>query len=205
MATVPALLDHLVYATPDLASTVADFTRRTGVAPAPGGAHVGLGTRNYLVGLGGRRYLEIVGPDLDQPEPAGPRPFGVGNLSAPRLATWAICPPDPDAAVAAARSAGVATGPLRGMSRRRPDGTLLEWRLTAGESVVVPFLIDWGATGHPSAGLPSVSLLGMSASTTDPDETRRHLAALGTGLDLTEGPDRLVARIGTPAGVLELS
>jgi hypothetical protein len=205
VATIPPLLDHLVYATPDLAATVAEFARRTGVTPAPGGAHVGLGTRNYLVGLGGPRYLEIIGPDPQQPEPAGPRPFGVGDLSAPRMVTWAISPPDLDATVAAAHSAGVATGPVRGMSRRRPDDTLLEWRLTTGESVVVPFLIDWGSTVHPSSGLPGVTLLGMSACTPDPAEVHRRLSALGTALALTEGPDRLVARIDTPTGVLELS
>ncbi|WP_151774008.1 VOC family protein [Streptomyces abyssomicinicus] len=205
MATIPPLLDHLVYATPDLAATVADFARRTGVTPAPGGAHVGLGTRNYLVGLGGPRYLEIIGPDPQQPEPSGPRPFGVGDLSAPRMVTWAICPRDLDATVDAARAAGHSTGPVRAMSRRRPDGTLLQWRLTTGESVVVPFLIDWGATGHPSSGLPGVTLLGMSAGAPDPADVHRRLTALGTELALTEGPDRLVARIGTPAGVLELS
>ncbi|MFD8740899.1 VOC family protein, partial [Streptomyces sp. NPDC059618] len=51
MNTLPARFDHIVLATPDLAATVAEFTRRTGVVPAPGGVHVGLGTRNHLVGL----------------------------------------------------------------------------------------------------------------------------------------------------------
>jgi hypothetical protein len=55
MNAIPAHLDHLVLATPDLAATVAHFTERTGVEPAPGGAHVGLGTRNHLVSLGGSR------------------------------------------------------------------------------------------------------------------------------------------------------
>lgn len=206
VAAIPPLLDHLVYATPDLAATVADFTRRTGVAPAPGGAHLGRGTRNYLVGLGGPYYLEIIGPDPDQPEPAQPRPFGADRLAAPTMVTWAIRPPDLDATVAAARAAGHDPGPVQPMSRQRPDGTRLAWRLTLGDTVgALPFLIDWGDTAHPSAGLPGVTLLGVSARVPDPTTVHRQLAALGTDLALTEGPDRLTIRLDTPAGVLELS
>ncbi len=49
-------LDHLVYATPDLDATVAELERRLGVRAAVGGRHPGLGTRNRLVGLGGRSW-----------------------------------------------------------------------------------------------------------------------------------------------------
>ncbi|GGJ21602.1 VOC family protein [Streptomyces brasiliensis] len=193
MNAIPPLLDHLVVATPDLAATVADFARRTGVAPAPGGVHVGLGTRNHLVSLGGSSYLEIIGPDPEQAAPAGPRPFGVDLPAGPRTVTWAIATPDVDAAVAAARARGYDPGPVRPMSRRTPEGTLLEWRLTDGAAAhpsgLVPFLIDWGASVHPTAsGLPVTPLLSVSATAPDPDEIRPLLAALGTGLALSEGP-----------------
>lgn len=193
MSAIPAFLDHLVLATPELDATVAEFTRRTGVAPVPGGAHVGLGTRNHLVGLGGRRYLEIIGPDPEQAGYTGPRPFGVDRLTAPRTVTWAVAPPDLDAAVASARSRGYDPGPPRPMSRRRPDGTLLSWRLTDGPdahpSGLVPFLIDWGTTVHPTdSGLPVVPLLRVTATAPDPHALRPLLATLGTDLDLAEGP-----------------
>ncbi|WP_426568296.1 VOC family protein [Streptomyces canus] len=205
MNTIPSRLDHLVLATPDLAATVAEFTRRTGVTPAPGGVHVGLGTRNHLVGLGGRAYLEIIGPDPEQPAPAGPRPFCVDGLDRPRTITWAISPPDLDRAVAAARASGYDPGDVREMSRRRPDGTVLEWRLTDGgaphPSGLVPFLIDWGSTVHPSAsGLPVTPLSEMSATAPDPDEIRPLLAALGTSLTLAEGPVGISFGVDTPNG-----
>ncbi|AIS01215.1 VOC family protein [Streptomyces glaucescens] len=204
MNTIPAHLDHLVLATPDLAATLADFTRRTGVTPAAGGTHVGLGTRNHLVGLGGAGYLEIIGPDPEQPAPAGPRPFGVDLLPGPRTVTWAIRTTDLDAAIASARARGHDPGPARAMSRRTPDGALLEWRLTDGSahpSGLVPFLIDWGASRHPTAaGLPVTPLLRLSATAPDPAEIRPLLAALDTGLALAEGPAGFSFTVGTPRG-----
>ncbi|MGC0328835.1 hypothetical protein RKD23_001825 [Streptomyces sp. SAI-170] len=205
MDTIPAHLDHLVLATPDLAATVADFARRTGVRPAPGGVHVGLGTRNHLVSLGGSGYLEIIGPDPEQPAPKGPRPFGVDALPAPRTLTWALRTTDLDATVAAARARGHDPGPVRPMSRRTPDGTLLSWRLTDGADGhpcgLVPFLIDWGSSPHPTeAGLPVTPLLALSATAPDPEELRPVLAALDVELPLNQGPVGLSFTVDSPRG-----
>ncbi|MFF8726101.1 VOC family protein [Streptomyces sp. NPDC015171] len=205
MNAIPPLLDHLVLATPDLGATVAEFARRTGIVPAPGGVHLALGTRNQLVGLGGRSYLEIIGPDPEQPAPTGPRPFGVDRLAAPAVLTWAISPPDLDAAVAGARAVGHDPGPVRPMSRRTPDGAVLRWRLTdtgPGEGAgLVPFLIDWGDSPHPAAsGLPVTPLLAVSASAPDPERVRGPLAALGTSLALATGPVALSFTLDTPNG-----
>ncbi|WP_406413224.1 VOC family protein [Streptomyces sp. NBC_01614] len=205
MNAIPALLDHLVLVTPDLSATVADFARRTGVTPAPGGVHVGLGTRNYLVSLGDMSYLEIIGPDPEQSAPGAPHPFAVDALAVPRTVTWAISPPDLDAAIAGARAQGYDPGPAQSMSRLRPDGTLLEWRLTDGDdahpSGLVPFLIDWSATVHPTASdLPSTPLLSLSATAPEPDEIRPLLSALGTDLDLTTGPVGITFTVDTLLG-----
>ncbi|MBK3574793.1 VOC family protein [Streptomyces sp. MBT65] len=207
MNAIPARLDHLVLATPELAATVAQFTERTGIAPVEGGAHVGLGTRNYLVSLGGSRYLEIIGPDPEQPAPSGPRPFGIEGLAAARTVTWALSPPDLDAAVAAARARGYDPGPVRAMSRRRPDGTLLEWRLTDGDTAhpsgLVPFLIDWSSSPHPTAsGLPVAPLLELTATAPVPAEIRPLLSAVDTELPLTEGPVGLSFTVSTPRGAV---
>ena len=57
------MVDHLVYATPDVEQSVAELEARLGVRASPGGQHLGLGTYNALLALGEACYLEIVGPD----------------------------------------------------------------------------------------------------------------------------------------------
>ncbi|WP_344206575.1 VOC family protein [Nonomuraea bangladeshensis] len=114
-------LDHLVYATPDLDATVAELERRLGVRAAVGGRHPGLGTRNRLIGLGGRSYLEVIGPDPEQEEPAGPRSFLIDWGAArhpteddlPRVepVSLTVACPDPGAVRPALAAVG-ATAPL---------------------------------------------------------------------------------------------
>lgn len=121
---IGGVIDHLVLATPELAATVADLARQ-GLATSPGGAHDGLGTRNALADLGGGAYLEVVGPDPEQPDPGRPRPFGIDGLRGPRLVAWAVRVDDLDAAIAAARARGHDPGDARDMARVRGDGVRL--------------------------------------------------------------------------------
>ena len=205
------MIDHLVLAGPDLDGLVAWFAGVSGIAPAPGGAHVGLGTRNALVGLGGSTYLELIGPDPDQPEPDVPRPFGIDGLEEPRLVTWCLRPTVPlEEAVEVTRRHGWDPGTIAAMSRRRPDGELLRWRLTlrpmSPDVAAVPFFIDWLDSEHPTASLPvSVALTSLTVSHPDPDRLGSLLAALGAaGVDVTGGSPSLVAALTTPNGPVDL-
>lgn len=202
--------DHLVLAASDLAAAVSRFADCTGVEPAPGGSHAGLGTANYLVDLGNGGYLEIIGPDPDQPAPASPRPFGIDELTEPRVVTWAVRTDDLDALVARARDGGYDPGESRAMSRRAPDGALFEWRLTMPRfdygNGLVPFLIDWGNSPHPTQrGLPRASLRDFHAIHPDPASVRPALAALRVELHVDIGEAvKLRALIDGAAGPLEL-
>lgn len=192
-------LDHLVLAAPDLEQAVTWFAGVTGVRPAPGGSHIGLGTANHLVALGGGGYLEIIGPDPAQPDPDQPRPFGIDALSTPRLVTWAVGTGDLDLTVQQARAAGYDPGDPQAMSRRTPAGAWLNWRLTPARlelaDGLVPFLIGWGTTPHPTTrDLPLTPLLELSARHPDPAPAADALAALGVELSLTAGePAALIA------------
>ena len=88
------MIDHLVYATPDVARSIDHLESQLGVRAALGGAHPGGGTHNALLSFGDGSYLEIIGPDPNQ-EPPKDRPmsFGIDTLTAPRLVTWAARAP----------------------------------------------------------------------------------------------------------------
>jgi hypothetical protein len=77
MTTLLSSVDHLVYATPDLERGIREIESQLGIRASPGGQHPGRGTRNALVALGPSAYLEIIGPDVEQPAPAGHRWFAV--------------------------------------------------------------------------------------------------------------------------------
>ena len=150
------LIDHLIYAAPDLSAAVADVEERFGVRAQAGGKHIGLGTHNALLALGAQTYLEIIAPDPGQPEPSIPRPFGVDSVSRGGLASWALACDDIDAVVARARSRGYDPGEVADGQRVGPTGTLLRWRLTLSAMAggLIPFLISWGDTEHPARSAP---------------------------------------------------
>jgi len=203
-------IDHLVFATPDLAAGVAQVERLLGVSAVPGGQHPGWGTRNALIGLGDNTYLEIIGPDPDQPKPDRPRRFGIDDLKAPRLVTWAAKGSDLEALVENAKRHGLDLGQVQAGSRRRPDGALLSWHLTVSpalnEGGIVPFFIDWGETPQPAASLPRGCLLiALRAENPDPNRVQAELSALGLNLRVDSGSTpAIIATIRTPNGDVEL-
>jgi hypothetical protein len=79
------LIDHIIYAAPDLERAIGDLHDAYGVSPTPGGRHPGFGTRNALVGLGEEMYLELVSIDREQSVAAPQRLFALDETSAPRL------------------------------------------------------------------------------------------------------------------------
>lgn len=203
-------LDHLVYAVPDLDAAARAFAQATGVAPVEGGRHLGRGTRNVLVGFGETGYLEIIGPDPDHPaDPGAAVPFGVDAVARPQLVTWAVHPVDIERAAAASAAAGADLGAIGPLSRRTPDGELLEWRLAAPHPApldgVTPFLIDWGTTRHPAAALPRLALRGLRATHPDPAAVAAVLDALGVRLLVEEGPPGIAALLDTPRGPVVIS
>lgn len=203
-------LDHLVLATPNLESTVEWVSQALGIRPGPGGQHLGVGTRNFLLGLGSGRYLEIMGPDSAQPEPPRPRPFGIDGIDRPTLAAWVASSAVLEEAAAKAAEDGYDLGPIEEMSRTTPEGRVLRWRLTRRHPpgvTVIPLLIDWGDTEHPSASAPAgAALVGFRAIHPAPDHVRGVLAGLGLDLEVSAGPEpRLIAQLSGPRGSLQLS
>ncbi|MFM2070514.1 MAG: hypothetical protein RLZZ623_777 [Actinomycetota bacterium] len=208
------MIDHVVLATDNLERTVTSLRTRLGVVPVPGGSHVGMGTRNELLGLGGGAYLEVVGPDHGQPTPTAPRPFGIDDIAGEAIVAWCARPARSlETVVHDLSVAGHQAGPISAMSRRRPDGLLLSWRLTfpqphAPLGSVMPFLIDWGSSDHPATTLPAdVGLQRLILGTPHPSELGAMLAAVGADERIVVVPDdlaTLTARFTTPLGRVTL-
>lgn len=179
------MIDHVIYAAPDLEPAIAEFTRRYGITPSPGGSHIGFGTRNALVGLDKNRYLEIVALDPQQHVPAKRRFLTLDATSTPSFAGWCARASRPlEETVAIGRGVGCDFGEILSMSRSRPDGTTLSWTMTspfAGrEGGVLPFYIDRGSVPNPASLLPPVLTL-VSLTIIHPEVDRIHaiLEALG--------------------------
>ena len=208
--TARIALDHLVYATPDLESTIGDLETSLGVRAAYGGRHPGRGTRNALIALSEFSYLEIVGPDDTQRDIVRPRWLGVDALIGPRMVTWAAKSSDIESVLVAAAGAGVALGRVTSGSRQTPDGATLTWRLSDPAAMVedglVPFFIDWGTSAHPASSAPrGPTLLTLRAEHPEPDRVERALRALGVELPVTRAlQTALVALLRTSRGDVEL-
>lgn len=201
------VIDHLIYGTPDLTATVAELSGRFGLRLSEGGQHLGLGTRNFLADLGGRRYLEVVGPDPEQPDPGGPRLFDVGSLREPRLVTWACRVDDLTHTGNRLHAAGYDLSPSRAMTRESADGVPITWRMTtpmndAEYGGLVPFFIEWGDSAHPAdRAAPGMRLVSLTARTSDVAGLRSRLEVLDEALPVEQAAQPgLRAVLETPAG-----
>jgi Glyoxalase-like domain len=203
---VPALLDHIILGCNDLDKCIDAVEENTGVRPAIGGVHPGRGTRNALLSLGERRYLEIIAPDPAQSEIVHfPQ---IRSMTEPRLVGWAVHPPDIAAIASQLRENKIEfSGPADG-SRKRPDGQVLTWKtinLADDRHGLLPFFIEWSAGSvHPSVDAPKrCSLAYFEVLSDEPDELSAIIKRIGLDLPVQRSDKpRLRALISGPKGDL---
>lgn len=202
-------LDHLLLGVPDLDEGIAFVGRLTGVRAVVGGSHPGRGTRNALLALSARQYLEIIAPDPDQ-DVVSP----LSTLDSPALVQWAARSDDIQALADRLRAAGFDTsGPHPG-SRSRPDGRVLTWKTLSLPRTFapagidpIPFFIEWDATSvHPSEDSPLTGeLVSVEFHHPDADALRQTFNRIGIDAEVREAETpRLAAAIRTAAGVVTL-
>ena len=205
-----SVVDHLVYATPDLEEGIDAVEKLTGVRAAIGGSHPGMGTKNALLSLGHCAYLEIIGPDPEQDDYRRPRVFRVDAIGRARLVTWAAKTCDVSRMAATRLPGGRRLGSGLAGSRRQPDGGALAWQLTDPyvevADGVVPFFIDWGSTPHPSADAPGgVSLVGFEVGHPEPGLVQRIFESLGLAIPVVAASSPILsAMLRTANGAIEL-
>jgi catechol 2,3-dioxygenase-like lactoylglutathione lyase family enzyme len=208
-AEVPKSFDHVQLACNDLDKGIAFVEKKTGVKAAFGGVHPGRGSRNALLKLGERRYLEILAPDPTQDRSADVR--GLYKIESPRLLEWVAHVDDLAPIIRALEAAHIETKPIFPGSRKRPDGKVLRWRalnLKDTRGGVLPFFIEWSAdSAHPATDAPSgCALTSFSAIDPDPESLRATFGLLQLGdVQVEKGLQRaLKAVIKGPKGTLDL-
>jgi Glyoxalase-like domain len=203
-------LDHILWAAPDLGAGEKFIENLTGVVPARGGVHPGLGTRNSLLDLGSGIYFEIISPDpaQDLKDNRGGR---IAALPRPGIMTFAIRSDDLDTLSAAARREGVSLqGPVA-MSRDRLDGVRLDWTIVYLEDSrfgeAIPFVIDWGTSPHPSESVPvGCQLRSFVVFHPEADQLARLYASLDIPVPVKRGAyPGFIAELATPKGDVVLS
>jgi len=158
---VPALLDHIIIGCTISISASTSLKKIPACVPHSEASIPAGGTRNALLSLGERRYLEIIAPDSSQGQIVHfPQILG---MTEPRLIAWAVHPPDIAATAKLLRENQIAfKGPDDG-SRQRPDGHVLNWKtinLADDRHGLLPFFIEWSADSvHPSKDAPAGSRL----------------------------------------------
>jgi hypothetical protein len=158
-APVPAAhsIDHIGIGAADLDKGIAFVAEKTSVTAVKGGVHPGRGTQNALMSLSGGTYLEIIAPI------PGAKPLGVGAataaLATPKPEFFAVRSTDLEGTIRMLREKGFAISDPEAGSRKRPDGSILNWRTAHLEGAgleAAPFIIEWDKTSpHPSATSPS--------------------------------------------------
>ena len=205
----PTLLDHIILGCNDLDLGMELVEQNTGVRPTIGGVHPGRGTRNALLSLGERRYLEIIAPDPAQQKIVHfPQ---IREMKEPRLIGWAVHPPDIAATAKLLRDNQIAfSGPDDG-SRKRPDGLVLNWKtinLADDRRGILPFFIEWSADSvHPSKDAPKGCHLDcFTVMAVDPAELSKVFQQIGVEASVERSDrDGLRAHITGPKGELGLS
>ncbi len=142
-----------------------------GLSAEYGGAHVTGGTHNALLGFDDGSYIELIAPQH-------PEGFSGGDAlqwaslkpDAARPCFWAMDVPEITASVQTLRQAGFKMADPKAGSRKKPDGTTLEWETAAVDDGaggdILPFFIQdktpRSTRIQPSASVKGSDLTGVS-------------------------------------------
>jgi hypothetical protein len=170
-------IDHVLYGVDDLGAASEDWYARYGLASVPGGRHVGHGTANRVVPLG-QTYLELIAV-VDETEAAsGAMGLWIGKQigAGQRWVGWCLATDDIGGL---SERLGLTTV---AMQRRRPDGSLLNWRLAGLEIAMtepfLPFFIQWDVSieDHPGRATARHTTMVSGISAVELSADRRRLS-----------------------------
>ena len=201
-----AKLDHIMYATPDLDQGIAEIAELTGITPAVGGSHPGMGTRNALLSLGVDQYLEVIAPDPEQ-DLAGNLGSELIEHGGSGVRGWAVATDNLVSVSEITGGRGLNPQAIIDMNRTTPDGVRLDWQilLLLGNRML-PFFIDWKNSPHPALSTPTGCTLAEFTVSVPEDQSYRSLMqALDIQINVANGDEKFSALLQTPSGVVELA
>ena len=202
---VPGPLDHLLLGCNDLDKGIAFVEQKLGVRAAFGGVHPGRGSRNALLALGERKYLEIIAPDPKQPESADQRELHL--IKTPKLIGWAAHVDDIEAVKSKLTAAKIGFNPVLAGQRQRPSGQTLRWKalsLSDDKGGLLPFFIEWSKESpHPSTDAPAGCRLEKFEIST-PDGLLAEAKRLELDVSVVKAASSLHAVLSGPGGKLTL-
>jgi hypothetical protein len=180
-----AELDHIVIAVANLNQGEKYITTKLGVRPSRGGRHPKQGTHNSLLKLGKDKYLEIITVDPEGNEPGHPRWFNLDDpalqkqiAERPKIIAWVVRTYDltdslEQASYYPGRPQSASRGALKWTFTFTEDGSLIQGGL-------LPHLIEWGNTEHPSSQLPEsrVDIKQIKGLHPEPSLIQKHLKSL---------------------------
>jgi hypothetical protein len=205
-----AEVDHIMWGVRDLDEGIALIEEKSGVQAVIGGVHPNRGTRNALISLGERTYLEILAPDPAQPDARDERVARLKNLKQPEIFTWAAGTRDIEAVIKGVKAAGY-KGDFGSGSREKPNGSMLKWRnggVEGHDGDVVPFVIEWSEDStHPATDSPKgCKLKKLHLEHPEHEKMNGFLEALGLQARVVQGPKpNITALIEGPKGDFELT
>jgi len=174
----PRIIDHIVYAVPDLERAMSQLEDQLGIRPVFGGFHKTQGTKNALLNLGAGCYLEILAIDEENTEINGPRWMGIDLITEPRVTRWAIKSETIKQDSETLKSYDSKMGEIYQGSRKTTAGETLAWKmilpLPSPKIELMPFMVDWsGSAFHPTeklediCSIKEISFVGNSPNTSN--------------------------------------
>lgn len=171
------------------------------------------GTHNALLSLGEDTYLEIISPDPSQTNITSTRVFHLDEVDTHKqIIAYAVRSTKGNGITELQEILGA--GPVGDKSRKKPDGTLLEWRMTPATEArgARPWIIDWGDNIRPAESAPKGCELVSLAHTGPSVEQMGDILTGKMGLltastfvnDESMKQPKIIATIRTPKGIVKI-
>jgi len=188
----PSIFDHIALAGPDVTQLKPFVEEALGLELTKGGSHQGLGSANFLASLGGRSYLEVVGPDPELMEGTFlTRIFQ--KMPEASIVGFGVETTDAEAFYQMLSEDGIELTDIHYETRKSPSGAKLHYRTFAPIPprplrIVTPFFIDWMDCEHPGlTSTPGTELSSVIATSPQPEELRQWYEKLGLIVPVVSG------------------